>query len=166
MYLFPNFEPVHCSLSGSNCCSLSCIQVSQEAGKVVWYCHLFKNFPQVFMIHTVKGFSGAEIDVFLEFLCFIYDPADVSNLIFAFSAFSKSSLYIWKFSVHILLKPSSKDFEHYLVACELSTPVQQFQHSLALPFFAAGMKTEVFQSCGHCWVYQICWHIEYNTLTA
>ena len=102
------------------------------------------------MIHTVKGFSGAEIDVFLEFLCFIYDPADVSNLIFAFSAFSKSSLYIWKFSVHILLKPSSKDFEHYLVACELSTPVQQFQHSLALPFFAAGMKTEVFQSCGHC----------------
>ena len=69
------------------------------------------------MIHTVKGFSGAEIDVFfLEFPCFIYDPADVSNLIFAFSAFSKSSLYIWKFLVHVLLKPSLKNFEHNLAS--------------------------------------------------
>ena len=137
--------------------------------KVVWYFHFCENFPQYAVSHIVKGFSivnEAEVDVFLEFSCFFDVPTYAGNLISGFSAFSKSSLYIWKFSVHILLKPSSKDFEHYLVACELSTPVQQFQHSLALPFFAAGMKTEVFQSCGHCWVYQICWHIEYNTLTA
>ena len=158
MYLFPNFEPVHCSLSGSNCCSLSCIQVSQEAGKVVWYCHLFKNFPQVFMIHTVKGFSGAEIDVFLEFLCFIYDPADVSNLIFAFSAFSKSSLYIWKFSVHILLKPSLKDFEH-----SLASMWKERNCTLLWILFGTALlwdwnETDLFQSCGHCWIFHICWH--------
>ena len=118
------------------------------------------------MIHTVKGFSGAEIDVFLEFLCFIYDPADVSNLIFAFSAFSKSSLYIWKFSVHILLKPSSKDFEHYLVACELSTPVQQFQHSLALPFFGIGMKLTFSSPVATAEYSTFADIIEYSTLTA
>ena len=81
---FPNFEPVHCSMSHSNCCFLTCIQASQEAGKVVWYSHCFKNFPQVVVIHTVRGFSvvnEAEIDVFLEFSCFFYDPTDVGNLI-------------------------------------------------------------------------------------
>ena len=100
-------------MSGSNCCFLSYTQVSQETGKVVWYSHLFKNFPQFVVIHTVKGFSGVnEADVFLEFPCFLYDPADVGNLISGSSAFSKSSLYIWKFSVHVLLKTSLKDFEH------------------------------------------------------
>ena len=104
-------------MSGSNCCFLSCTQVSQETGKVVWYCHLFKNFPQFVVIHTVKGFSGVnEADVFLEFPCFLYDPADVGNLISGSSAFSKSSLYIWKFLVHVLLKPSLKDLEYYLVS--------------------------------------------------
>ena len=83
---------------------------------MVWYSHLFKKFPQFAVIHTVKGFSGAEIDVFLEFPCFIYDPADVGYLISGFSVFPKSSLYIWTFSVHVLLKPSSKDFEHYLAS--------------------------------------------------
>jgi len=94
-----------------------CIQVSQEASKVVWYSHLFKNFPQFVVIHTVKGFSivsDAEVDVFLEFSCFFYDPMDVGNLISGSSTFSKSSLYIWKFSVHVLLKHSLKNFEHYL----------------------------------------------------
>ena len=114
-YSFPNFEPVHCSMSTSNYCILTCIQVSQEAGKVVWYSHLFQNFPQFVMIHTVKGFSVVnEADVFLEFSCFFYDPADVGNLISGSSAFAKSSLYMWKFSVHVLLKPSLKNFEHYL----------------------------------------------------
>ena len=83
---------------------------------MVWYSHLFKNFPVV-VIHTVKDFSivnEAEVDVFLEFPCFFYDPTDVGNLISGSSAFSKSSLYICKFSVHVLLKPSLKDFEHYL----------------------------------------------------
>ena len=106
-------------MSSSNCCFLSCIQVSQETGWVVWYSHLSKNFPQFVVIYTVKGFSivnEAEVDVFLEFPCFFYDPAYVGNLISGSFAFSKSSLYIWKFSVHILLKPSLEDFEHYLAS--------------------------------------------------
>ena len=76
---------------------------------MVWYSHLFKDFPQFVLIHTAKGFSvvnEAEVDVFLEFSCFFCDPAHVDNLISGSSAFSKSSLYIWKFSVHVLLKPS------------------------------------------------------------
>ena len=119
MYSFPNLEPVCCSMSGSNCCFLTCIQVSQEAGQVVWYSHLFQKCPQFVVIHTVKGFSivnKAEIDVLLEFCSFFYDPTDAGNLIFGSSAFPKSSLYIWKFLVHILLKPSLKDFKHYLAS--------------------------------------------------
>ena len=107
MYSFPNLEPVCCSMSSSNCCFLTCIQISQEAGQVVWCSHLFKNFPQFIVIHTAKGFgivNKAEVDVFLEFSCFFYDPADVGNLISDSSAFSKSSLNIWKFSVRVLLK--------------------------------------------------------------
>ena len=151
MYSSTNFETVHCSMSSSNFSFLTCIQISQEAGKVVWYSYLFKNFPQLVVIHTVKGFSivnEEEVDVFLEFPCFIYGTIssvqfsrsvasnslwphrlyharplcpspthgtmDVSNLISASSAFSKPNLYIWKFLVHILLKSSLKDFEHYL----------------------------------------------------
>ena len=106
-------------MSGSNCCFLTCVPVSQEAGKVVCYSHLFKNFPQFIMIHTVKGFSEvieAEVDIFLEFSCFSYDPMDVGNLISGSSAFSKPRLYIWTFSVHVLLKPHLKDFEHNLAS--------------------------------------------------
>ena len=86
---------------------------------MVWYSQLFKNFPQFVVIHTIKGFSivnKAEIDVFLEFPCFFYDPMDVGNLISGSSAFSKSSLYICKFSVHILLKPGIENFEHYFTS--------------------------------------------------
>ena len=86
---------------------------------MVWYSHLFKNFPQFVVIHIVKGFSvvsEADIDVFLEFSCFFYDPTDVGNLISGSSAFSKSSLNIWKSTFHILLKSSMKDFEHYLAS--------------------------------------------------
>ena len=117
MYSFSNLEPVHCSTSYSNSCFLTCIQISQEAGQVVWYSHLLKNFPQFVVIHTVKGFSRAhEADVFLEFPWFFYDSANVGNLISGSSAFSKPSLYIWKFLVHILLKPRLKDFEYYLAS--------------------------------------------------
>ena len=107
----------------SNWCFL---QVSQETGKVVWYSHLFKNFPQFFVIHIVKIYvvNEAEVNVFLEFSCFLYDPMDIGNLISGFSAFSKSSLYIWKFLVHILLKPGLKDLSITLLACEMSTAVQ------------------------------------------
>ena len=82
---------------------------------MVWYSHLLKNFPQFVMTHTVKGFSvvnKAEVDIFLEFSCLFYDPTNVCNLISGSLAFSKSSLNIWKFSVHILLKPSLEDFNH------------------------------------------------------
>ena len=106
-------------MSSSNCYFLTCIQVSQETGKVVWYSHLFKNFSQFVVIHTVKGFSivnEAEVDVSLELSCFVYDPANVGNLICGSSAFSKSSLYIWKFSVHVLLKPDLENFEHVLAS--------------------------------------------------
>ena len=114
MYSFPNLEPVHCSMSSSNCCSLTCIQISQEAGKV-------SGIPSLEEFSIVccdphKGFSvvnEAEVDVFLDFSCFFYDPMDVGNLISSSSAFSKSSLNIWKFLVHILLKPSLENFEHY-----------------------------------------------------
>ena len=119
MYSFPNLEPVCCSTSSSNWCFLTCIQVSKEAGQVVWYSHLFQNFPQFIVIHIVKGFgiaTEAEIDVFLELSCFFDDPANVGNLISGSSAFSKTSLNIWKFMVHILLKPGLENFEHYFTS--------------------------------------------------
>ena len=90
---------------------------------MVWYSHLLKNFPQFVVIHTVKGFgvvNKAEIDVFLELSCFFDDPADVGNLISGSSAFSNTSLNIWKFTVHVLLKPGLENFEHSLLACEMS----------------------------------------------
>ena len=106
-------------MSSSNCCFLTCIQISQEVGQVVWYSHLFQNFPQFIVIHTVKGFgivNKAETDVFLELSCFFDDPADVGNLISGSSAFSKTSLNNWKFTVHVLLKPGLEIFEHYFTS--------------------------------------------------
>ena len=106
-------------MSCSNCCLLTCTQIPQEAGQVVWHSHLFQNFPQFVVIHTVKGFgivNKAEVDVFLELSCFFNDPIFVGNLISASSAFSKSSLNIWKFLVHILLKPGLENFEHYVTS--------------------------------------------------
>ena len=103
-------------MSSSNCCFLTCIHVSQEAGQVVWYSHLFQNFPQFSMIHTVKGFgivNKAKIDVFLKLSCFFHDPVAAGNLISGSSAFSKTRLYIWKFMIYILLKPGLENFEHY-----------------------------------------------------
>ena len=115
MYSFPDLESVCCSMSSSNCCFLTCIQIFQEAGQVVWYPHLLKNFPQFVVIHTVKSFgivSKAEIDVFLKLSCFFGDPADVGNLVSISAAFSKSTSNIWKFTVHVLLKPGLENFEH------------------------------------------------------
>ena len=154
-------------MSSSNCCFLTCIQVSQEADQVVWYSHLLKNIPQFVVIHTVRGFSvvnEAEVDVFLEFFCFFCDPLDVGNLISG-SAFSKSScvsvsswfMYYWILAWRIL--------SIILLAREMSATVWYFEHSLALPFFEIGIKTDLFQSCGHCLVFQVCWHTECSTLT-
>ena len=138
-------------MSSSNCCFLIGIQISQEAGQVVWYPHLLKNFPQFVMMHTVKGFSvdnEVEVDVFLEFSCFFDYPTDADNLISGSSAFSKSSLNIWKFSVHLLLKPSLKNFHISLLVCEVSSNYRNCVvvclQTLALPFFGIGMKTDLF----------------------
>ena len=103
-------------MSSSNCCFLTCIQIFQETGQVVWYSHLFQNFPQFIVIHIVKGFgivNKAEIESFLKLSCFFNDPADIGNLISGSSAFSKTSLNVWKFTVHILLKSGLENFEHF-----------------------------------------------------
>ena len=95
------------------------VELAQETGKVVWYSHFMKNFPQFFVIHTVKGFSvvnEAEVDVFLELSCFFIDPLDVGNLIYGSFAFSKSRLNIRNFMVHVLLKPGLENFEHYFTS--------------------------------------------------
>ena len=105
-------------MSSSNCCFLTCIQISQEVC-MVWYSQLLKNFPQFIVIHTVKGFgivNKAEIYVFLELSCFSDDPVDVGNLISGSSAFSKTKLNIWMFTVHVFLKPGLENFEHYFTS--------------------------------------------------
>ena len=146
MYSFPNLKPVCCSMSSSNCWFLTRIQVSQEADKVVWYSHPLKNFPQFVVIHMVKGFglvNKVGVDVFLELSCFFDDPMDAGNLVSGSSTFSKSSLSIWKFSVHILLKSVLENFEHYFGSmCDECNCVVVW----ALPFFGIGMKTDLFQS--------------------
>ena len=156
-------------MSGSNCCFFTCRQVSQEAGKVVWYSNLFKNFPQFAAIHRGKTFgivNKAKVDVFLEFSFFFYDPMDVGNLISGSSAFSKSSLNIWKFSVHVLLKPGLENFEHYFASVWDECNCVAVWTFFGIAFVGIGMKTDLFQSCSHCWVFQICWHIECRTFTA
>ena len=167
MCSFPYFEPVYCSMSNSNCCLLTCIQVSQEAGQVVWYSHLLENFSQFIVIHTVKGFRVAsDADVLLEFSCFFHDPVDVGSLISGSSAFSKTSLNIREFTVHVLLKPGLENFEHYFTSVW-----DECNCVVVWPFFGIAFlwhwnETDLFQSCGHCWVFQICWHIECSTFTA
>ena len=136
-------------MSSSNCFFLTWKQIFQEAGQVVWYSHLVQNFSWFIVIHTVKYFgivNKAKVDVFVELSCFFNDPTDVGNLNSGSLAFSKSSLNIRKFTVHVLLKPDLENFEHYL---------------------ASGWDecNDLFRSCGHCF-FQICWHIECSTLAA
>ena len=117
-YSFPDLEPVCCSMSSSNSSFLTCIQISQEAGQVVWYSHLSQNFSVV-VTHTIKGFgvvNKADVEDFLETSCFFDDPRDVGNLISGSSVFSKSSLNIWKFIVHVLLKPGLENFKQYFAS--------------------------------------------------
>ena len=158
-------------MSHSSCCFLTHIQVLQKAGKVVRYSHFLKNFPQFVAIHRVKGFSvanEAQVDVFPEFFFFFYGLMDVGiwsliPLLFLNLAWTSGSslfTYYWSLAWRVL--------SITLLACEISVIVHSlaFEHSLALPFFGIGMKTNLFQSCGHCWVFQICWHIECSTFTA
>ena len=151
-------------MSSSNCCFLTCIGISQEASQVIWYSHLFQNFPHLVVIHPVKSFgtvNTAEVDVFLEPSCFFHDPADVGNLVSGSSVFSKYSLNIWKFTVHILLKPGLENFEHHFTSVW-----DECNCVVVWVSFGIGMKSDLFQSCGHCWVFQICWHVECSSLTA
>ena len=129
---FPNLEPVHFSMSGSNWCFLTCIQVSQEAGKVVWYCHLFKNFPQFFVTHTVKGFhvNEAEVDFFLEYPCFLHEPMNVGNSIsvsiwylvgFVKTDLQTTALQSWKCG-HFLWKKNVRLIEYESLQTSKSLP--------------------------------------------
>ena len=140
LFIFlPNFEPLLCFMSGSNCFFFNSIQIYQETGNVNWYSHFFKNFPQFVMIHTLiltQSMRQKQV-FFLEFPCFLHDPTNFGNLISSSSDFSKPRLYIWEFLVHRLLKFSLKDLEHI---------VWSFEHSLALPYFGIGMKTGLFRS--------------------
>ena len=119
MYSFPDLEPVCCSMSSSKSCFLNCIQISHESSQLVWYSHLLKNVPQFVVIHTVKGFgivNKAEIDVFLELSCCFDDSTNIGYLISCSSVFSKTSLNIWEFKVHVLLKPGLENFEYYFTS--------------------------------------------------
>ena len=126
------------------CFFLTFSLVTHEAGEMVWYPHLFKNFPQFVVIHTVKDFSivnEAKVDVFLELSCFSYDPTDAGNLISGSSAFSKSSSNIWKFLIHVILKPSLENLENYFASMWNGCNCAVVEHSLALSFFGIVMKT-------------------------
>ena len=157
MYSFPDLESVYCSMSSSNCWFLTCIQISQEAGQVVWYSHLLQNFPQFIVIHTVKGFgivNKAEIDVFWNSLAFsiiqqilaISSRVPLPFLNPVWTSGSSRFMHYWNLAWRIL--------SITLLACKMSAIVWQSEHSLALPLFGIGMKTDLFQSCGHCWVFQ------------
>ena len=159
MYSFPNLELVRFSMSGSNCCFLTCIQISQEAGKVVWYSHLFQNFPFFVVIHVVKGFgvvNEAEIDVFLEFPCFFYDSTGGVNLIYGSSAFSKSSLNTWKFLVHILLKHSLEDFDHYLASMW-----NEYNCTVVWTFFGIALLWDWNDN----WPFPVLWVLQFSKFT-
>ena len=153
---------------GSNCGLLTCIQISQEAGQVAWYSYLLKNFPKFVVIHPVKGFgivNKAEIVIFLELSCFFDGPMDVGNLISGSSVFSKFSLNIWMFTVHVLWKPGLENFQQYFANMWDECNYAVVWAFLALPFFGIEMKSDLSQSCGH-WVFHICWHIECSTFIA
>ena len=152
-------------MSDSNWCFLTCIQFSQEAGKVVWWSHLLKNFPVC--CDPLKGFSmvnEAKLDIFLEFPCVFYDPTDVGNLISGSSAFSKSSLYIWKFSAE-LLKPILKDFEHCFASTWNECNREVVWTFLGIALLWDWNENWLFPVLWPLLVLQICWHIECSTST-
>ena len=149
MYSFSYLEPICCSMPSSNYYLLTCIQIFQEADEVVWYSHLFQNFPVYCVPH--KGFdivNKAEVDVFLELSCFFDDPTDVGNLISGSSAFSKTSLNIWKFTVHVLLKPGLENFEHYF-----TTVWDEYNCTVVWTFFGIAFLWDWNES----WPFPVLW---------
>ena len=161
-YFFPDLEPVCCSMSSF---FFPCPVLTVAS----WPAHRFlrrhvrwPGIPvswrifQLVVIHIVKVFgivSKAEIDVFQELSCIFYEPTDVGNLISGSFTFSKSSLNLWNFTVHVLLKPGLENYEHYFDSVWHEYNCVVVWASLALPFFGIGMKTDLLQSCGHCWVF-------------
>ena len=153
--LLSYLEPVCCSMSHSSCCFLTCIQISQEAGQVVWYSHLLKNVPQFIVIHTVKGFgivnktsrcfSGTLAFLMIQRILAIWSLVPLPFLKPAWIYGSSWFMYCRSLAWRILSITS--------LACEMSAIVRYFEHSLALSFFGIEMKTDPFQSCGHCWVF-------------
>ena len=142
-------------MSSSNCCFLTCMQVSQEACKVVWYSLLFKIFPQFVVIHTIKGFNivnEAKVDIFLKFSCFFYNPTMLAIWTLVPLPFLNPVWTSGSSQFTYCLNLARKILSMTLLACEISTIVWQFEHSLALPFFGIGMKTDIFRPCSHFWV--------------
>ena len=169
MYSFSYLEPVCYSMSTSNCCFLTYIHISQEAGKVVWYSHLFQNFPQFFVIYTVKGFgviNKTEVDVFLEFSRFFSNATDVGNSISSSSAFSKSSLNIWKLTIHILLKPGLEKFEHYFASMWDECNCVVLWAFFGIAFLWDCNENWPFPVLWPLLSFKMCWHIECSTFTA
>ena len=152
MYSFPNLKPIHCSISGSNCCFFACIQVSQETGKVVWYSHLFQNFPVCCYPHSQRlwhsqqsrsrCFYGTLAFLMIQWMSAIWSLVPLPFLNSACTSGGSQFMYCWTLAWSIL--------SMVLLACEMGAFVQQFEHSLALPFFEIGMKTDLLQSCGKC----------------
>ena len=166
MYSFPNFESVCCSMSSSTVAFWPAYrflkrQIRWSGIPISW--RLF----QFVVVHKVKGFgigNISEIDVFLELLLFQWSSGCWQFDLW-FSAFSKSSLNIWKFLVHILLKPGLDNFEYYFANVWGKCNFAVVEHSLVLSILGIGMNADLFQSYGPCWVFQICWHIECSTFT-
>ena len=155
-------------MSNSNYCFLTCIQVSQEADQVVWYSHLFQNFSQFIVIHSQRlwhsqwsrnscFFWNSLALLIIQRMLTIWSLVPLPFLNPAWTSGISQFTYCWSLAWRIL--------SISLLACEMSATVRWFEHSLALPFFGIGMKTDLFQSCGHCWVFQICWHIECSIFT-
>ena len=159
-------------MSHSNCCFLTCIQISQETGKVIWYSHLFKNFSQFVVIHTVKGFNivnEAEVDFFWNSLAFSVTQqmlAIWSLVPLSFLNPACTQLKNVKFSVYVLLKPILKDFEHYLDSMWNECNCAVVWAFFGIAFLWDWNENWPFPGCGYCWVFQICWHIECSILTA
>ena len=155
-------------MSSSNYCFLTCIQVSQEAGQVVWHSHFFQNFPQFIVIHTVKGFgvvNKAEIDVFSGALSLFRWSSGCGNLNSGSSAFCKTSLNISKFMVHVLLKPGLENFEHYFTSMWDECNCAVVWAFFGIAFLWDWNENWPFPVLWPCWVFQICWHVECSTFT-
>ena len=165
MYSFPNLEPVCCSMSSSNYCYLTWIQISQEASKVVWYSHLLKNFPQFVVIHSVKGFgtvNKAELDVFMKLSCFFYDPIDAGNVISVLLCFldpawtsGSSRFRYWTWEIWESSNPEGIVGRCSPYAClSITEPVNCYGH-LQQGYFGTPHPTQHALACIH---------LDYHTL--